>query len=387
MDRQLARVLVAHNFYRWPGGEDAVVEEEIRLLRDHGHAVELLARRSDDADNAHPLRLARQAVWSEVTSRECTEIIGRFKPDIVHLHNTVPLISPSIVWAARRAGVPVVQTLHNFRLLCPQAMLLRDGAICEACVGKLPWRSVAYGCYRGSRAQSAVMTATSAVHGLLGTYRRRVARFIALSEFARRKFMDGGLPAERIVVKCNSVDLPAPEPTDRSGGLFVGRLSPEKGTRILAEAAAAAGASLKVVGDGPEEPLMRSARSLTLLGARPPAEVYGHMRRALFLVMPSLWYEGFPLVLAEAYACGLPVIASRLGALAEFVVQDQTGLLVEPGSVGALGEAVRWAIDHPERMLEMGREARSCYEAHFTGEQNYRALSHIYAGARGAGEL
>ncbi|MFZ5576454.1 MAG: glycosyltransferase family 4 protein [Pseudomonadota bacterium] len=377
-----SRVLVVHNAYQHRGGEDTVVEAEIALLRIHGHEVETYFRSNDDVRGMSAPALARQTVWSSRTVSELEALLQRFRPSVIHVHNTFPLVSPSLYWAAARAGIPVVQTLHNFRLLCLNALFLREGKVCEDCMGRLPWRGVARACYRGSRAASAALASMLTLHRVLGTYQSKVARYIALNEFCRAKFIEGGLPAGRVVVKPNFVDFPAPEPGPRAGLLFVGRLSAEKGIATLAAAMATlTGASLRVAGDGPEATLLDGVPGVLRLGSLPGDAVRAEMARATALVVPSIWYENFPRTIVEAFACGLPVIASRLGALADIVTDGETGLLFEPGDPRDLAAKLAWAQANPERMAEMGRRARAQYEAEFSVEVNYRRLIAIYAEA------
>ena len=323
-------------------------------------------------------------MWARGVAREFTAVLTQFQPDVVHVHNTFPAISPAVHWAAARAGVPVVQTLHNYRLLCVQAMLVRDAAVCEACVGHGPWRGVLHRCYRGSLAASTAAAASLAVHRRLGTWRRKVTRYIALTDFAARKFIAAGLPAQRMTVKPNFVDLPPPPAGARIGLLYVGRLAPEKGLAVLARAAALAGVVVDVVGTGPMAAELAGAPGLRLHGALAPGEVYARMRAAAVLVMPSLSYEGFQRALIEAYACGSPVIASRLGGLIELVQEDHTGWLVEPGSATALAQALRRAVAQPEALAAMGAAARARYAMDFGPETNYCALMAIYEAARAA---
>jgi len=375
------RVLVVHNAYQHRGGEDAVVESEIELLRSHGHAVETYFRSNDDVGGMSSLDMARHTLWSPRTQHDLAELIRRFKPDVIHAHNTFPLISPSLYWAAERAGVPVVQTLHNFRLMCLNALFLLEGKVCEDCMGHLPWRGVARACYRGSRAASAAMAGMLTLHHGLGTYRNKVARYIALNGFCRDKFIEGGLPAGRVVVKPNFVDFAAPEPVPRSSLLFVGRLSVEKGVVTLAAAMARLpDAQLRVAGDGPEAGLLGGVAGVSRLGSLPGEAVRQEMIRAVALVVPSICYENFPRTIAEAFACGLPVIASRIGALADIVRDGETGLLFEPGNPRDLADKMAWALAHPEQMAAMGRNARAQYEAEFSAEVNYRRLMEIYDG-------
>lgn len=371
---------MVHNAYQQRGGEDAVVEAETALLRRHGHTVVEYRRHNDQLAELPSWRAASATLWSGHTLADAARVLSGADIDLVHCHNTFPLISPSIYWAAHRAGVPVVQTLHNFRLLCPQAMLLRDGKVCEACIGHLPWRAAVHGCYRGSRAQSGVLAGMLALHRALGTWRDKIAAYIALSEFGRRKFIEGGLPAARIRVKPNFVDLPAEPPASpRNGFLFVGRLSPEKGVGVLAAAARRLGGfDVRVAGTGPAEASLRGTPGITLLGALPADEVIGEMLRARVLVLPSVWYEGFPRTLVEAFACGLPVIGSRIGALEESIEHGVTGLLSTPGDPDALAHAMAWADAHPVQMIAMGARARQVYRTRFDAASNHAQLMAIY---------
>ncbi len=377
-----SRVLVVHNAYQHRGGEDTVVESEIALLRSHGHEVGTWFRSNDDVAGMSSLSMARTTLWSDRTQQELGERIRSFRPDVIHAHNTFPLISPSLYWAAERAGVPVVQTLHNFRLMCLNALFLREGNVCEDCMGQIPWRGVARACYRGSHAASAALAGMLALHRGLGTYRNKVARYIALNEFCRRKFVEGGLPAARVVVKPNFVDFAAPEPAERAGLLFVGRLSAEKGVATLAAAMTQApGVTLRVAGDGPDAGALEGLANVVRLGSQPGDVVRAEMGRAMALVVPSIWYENFPRTIVEAFACGLPVIASRIGALADIVTDGETGLLFEPGNPRDLADKLAWAQAHPQQMAEMGRRARAQYEAEFSAEVNYRRLIEVYGEA------
>ncbi|MDB5805465.1 MAG: transferase [Betaproteobacteria bacterium] len=377
------RVLLVHNRYQQAGGEDAVVADEMRMLQKNGVHVELYERHNGQVATISPARLAAGTVWSTRTTADLEGIIGRFRPDLIHAHNTFPLISPSLYYGAASHHIPVVQTLHNFRLFCAQAMFMRDGAVCEDCLGKLPWRGVLRRCYRGSTAQSAVLVAMLGAHRSLGTYRRRVTRYIALNRFCRDKFIEAGLPAERVVVKPNFVDLPAPDAAGpRGGALFVGRLSPEKGIGVLADAARLLpDADVEVIGDGPEESRLHGLPGVRLAGRQAPAQIYERMRGAACLVLPSIWYENFPRVLVEAFACGLPVIASRLGAMAELIEDGVSGLLFTPADARDFADKLAWAQAHPEQMRRMGEAAREVYLRNYTSRANFAQLSAIYRDA------
>jgi glycosyltransferase involved in cell wall biosynthesis len=374
------RVLVVHNAYQQAGGEDRVVADEVALLERKGHEVLEMRRDNHDIALTGRLQLAADTLWSRRTHREALELLRRGRPDVVHVHNTLPLVSPSLYWACAEAGVPVVQTLHNFRLACPQAMFLREDGVCERCLGQAPWPAVRHGCYRGSRAQTAVVAGMLALHRGLGTWRDKVARYIALNEFCRGKFVQAGLPAGRIVVKPNFADVePAPAQAPRRDFLFVGRMSPEKGISTLARAwDGCADLALRVAGTGPSAADIASRAGVTMLGALAPAAVLGEMRGAQALVMPSIWYENFPRTLVEAFGAGLPVIASRLGAMAELVEHGITGLLFAPGDAADLAAQLRWADANPGRMAEMGDNARRRFEQSYTADINYARLVGIY---------
>ena len=374
------KILVAHNAYQHRGGEDIVVEAEVDLLRRYGHDVKVYRQHNDALHHMSRAKAAVSAIWSQDSAGAVEEVCNRFHPDVIHVHNTFPLISPSLYWTADALRVPVVQTLHNFRLLCPQAIFLRDGKICEDCVGKVPWRSVTRKCYRESAMQSAVITTMLATHRAIGTYRDRVTRYIALNRFARAKYIEGGLPADRFRIKPNFVaSIGNPDWTDRRGGMYVGRLSSEKGLEVLAAVARSGGArNVEVIGGGPLETLARDTFGERYLGYRPLDEIMARMAQAQYLVLPSICYENSPRTIVEAFSCGLPVIASRLGALADLVRDGVTGLLFHPGDPVDLAEKIAWAESHPEQMERMGQAARAEYEAEYTPERNYEMLVDIY---------
>ena len=381
------RVLMVHNAYQLAGGEDGVVTAELALLRRHGHEVLELRRDNHRIDPQAGaigrLRLAAETLWSCASHAEALELLRRHRPDVVHVHNTFPLISPSLYWACAKVGVPVVQTLHNFRLACPQAMFLRDGKVCERCLGKTPLPALVHGCYRESRAQTAVVVGMLALHRSLRTFERKVTRYIALNEFCRAKFIQAGLPAQRIVVKPNFVDLPQrPQTRARDGLLFVGRLSAEKGVEVLRDAWRGCDEMrLRVAGVGPAAHVLERQPGVHMLGPQTPEQVQAEMGSASALVLPSIWYENFPRTLVEAFAAGLPVIASRIGALAELVEDGRTGLLFEPGNANDLNRVLRWAHTHAPEMAAMGANARARYESHYTPDINYRQLLAIHRSA------
>lgn len=373
------KVLIVHNSYQRRGGEEVVAEREAALLSQNGHEVQIYGRHNETIENMPKVGVALGTLWSRRTTDDLGKCIAAFNPDLIHVHNTFPLISPSLFWAVAKKDLPVVQTLHNFRLLCPQAMFLRDKRTCEDCLGKLPWRGVVRRCYRDSTAQSAVLAGMLTLHRVLGTYQHKVTRYIALNRFCRDKFVEGGLPPDRISIKPNFVDSPVPIDVPRADGLFVGRLSQEKGADVLFGALTRLpGKIVNVIGEGPERAHIQMHGRLRSLGAQTRAEIMEHMQHSSYLVMPSIWYETFGLVLVEAFACGLPVIASRLGVMEELIEDGRTGMLFDPGSSIDLAEKIAWADSHPEEMHRMGRNARKTYLEKYTPQHNYTQLMAIY---------
>jgi glycosyltransferase involved in cell wall biosynthesis len=396
------RILVAHNRYQQAGGEDQAVRAECALLNREGNHVELWEENNDSI--AGPLSAGLTAlacVYSVEHAYEMRRRIRQFRPDVVHVHNFFPRLSPSIHIECRRTGVPVVQTLHNFRLLCPAATLhsQRGGGPCEACLDHcVPLPAVVRGCYRGSRLASLAVAHMLSIHRALGTWNRCVDRFIALTEGARAKFIAGGIAADKIVVKPNFADLdsnPEPNITPETGSsrgnfaLFVGRLVEEKGIRSLLAAWSLLPVKprLRIIGDGPLAPLVADAAAtipgVEWLGPRSRAEVRCAMADAAILVLPSTWYEGFPLVIAEAFAAGLPIVASRLGAMAELISDGRTGKLFSPGDADELAGAVESVLAHPQDLQAMRQHARAEYERKYTAAANYTRLMAIYETALG----
>ncbi len=383
------RILLVHNRYREAGGEDAVFEAEAALLRSHGHDVRTLTADNRSIRPIDAVAVAARTLWSRRAHGDVLRAVASFRPHVAHFHNTFPLLSPSVYYACSKAGVPVVQTLHNYRLLCAAATLYRRGGVCEECpAAGTPWPGFLHGCYRGSRPQTAVVAAMLAVHGALRTWDRQVDAYIALTDFARRKFVEGGIPEAKLFVKPNFVDL-ARSPAHGTGeyALFVGRLSPEKGVTTLLRAwGGLPDIPLFVVGDGPlrREVEAAAARSgglrVRAMGHRERGEVAALMSGARFLVFPSAWYESFPLVLVEALACGLPVVAARLGAAAEIISDGRTGLHFRPADPGDLAARAAWLWSRPGLCSRMGAEARAEFDRAYAGPRNYGILMGIYEG-------
>lgn len=381
------KVLMVHNRYREPGGEDRAFDDEVALLRSFGHDVLTFVEENARIPPRPGPRTAATALWSRRAYRRIRSVVRDERPDVVHFHNTFPLISPAAYYAAHACGVPTVQTLHNYRLACPASTFFRDGHACEDCLGRaFAWPGIVHRCYRGSRAATGVVASMVGMHRAIGTWKSGVDRYIALTRFARDKMLAAGLPGSRIRIKPNFL---APDPGMGPGGgeyaLFVGRLSSEKGVEILLQAWAADPAlpSLVVIGDGPLAPSVRPGASrVRWVPRRSRAEVIDRMSKALVLVVPSTCYEACPLVVIEAFAVGLPVVASDHGALAEMVEDGRTGWLFMPGDAQALAAAVREAAEHPATREAMRGAARAEYESKYTAEINHARLMEIYAEAR-----
>jgi glycosyltransferase involved in cell wall biosynthesis len=383
-------ILTVHNKYLIRGGEDESREAQTALLRAKGHEVIEFVLDNRQIERMSRIGVGLGATWNGEVYGKLRTTIRKRRPEIVDVQNFFPLGSPAVYYAAHGEGVPVVQTLHNFRLLCPGATLFRRDMPCEKCVGRrIPWPGIVHGCYRDSRAGSAAVTGMIAVHRLLGTWGRKIDLFVALTDFARKKFIEGGLPPDKITVKPNFVPGDF-GPGDGAGGyaLYVGRLSSEKGLATLLGAWRLMKGSmpLRIVGDGP---LRRSVQiaaqgdpSIQWLGIRSLGETYDLMGHARCLVFPSTCYEGMPRTIIEALAQGTPVVSSGLGSMVEMVEHGRTGLLVTPGNPPALASALDWVGANNERVQAMRIHARAEFEAKYTAELNYTLLIGIYEQAR-----
>jgi len=378
-------VLIAHNFYQVRGGEDQIYEDVATLLESNGHRVTRFAVHNDDLKSTGKLAMAKMTVWNGPLAKQIAQIIQRDKIEVVHFINTFPQISPAAYYAARRAGAAVVQEVQNFRLSCPAALFLRDGKVCEDCLGKfIPWPAIQHGCYRDSKSASAVVAGMLTTHRMMGTYRKAVDAYIAATPFGKSKLADAGLPIEKIAVKPNFV---SPDPGPGTGkekfALFVGRLSKEKGIDVLLRAwQQNPGVTLKIAGDGPLADQVKSAverlSNVEWLGRQPVERVMQLMGDAGCLVFPSVWYEGLPKTIVESLAKGTPIIASKIGSMIDLVDHARTGLHVPPGDAEALAQAVRSLFAYPQTLAAMRIEARQEFLAKYTPAENYRQLMEIY---------
>ncbi|QBG49275.1 glycosyltransferase family 1 protein [Verrucomicrobia bacterium S94] len=385
------RILMVHNYYQQRGGEDVSMESEVALLKEHGHSVELYSMHNDSIGRIGRFRIAFRTIWSVTSYREIKRIISEQQIEVMHVQNFFPLISPSVYFAAKKCGVPVVQSVRNYRLFCLNAFFHREGKICELCFNKtFAWPGIKYACYRDSKLASFVVASMQFTHHhILRSFSKKVDYFIALSAFVKTKLLEAGIPQERIIVKPNFVN---PDPgrgdADKKRFVFVGRLSPEKGVNTLLEAwetlsaqGQLQGYELVIIGDGPDRQALEmkvDLKSIKFMGRLDAEETLNIIGESKCLIFPSEWYETFGRVAIEAYGKGVPVIASRIGAIEELIQDGKTGLLFEAGNVQSLGEKLVFALENPREMEAMGRAARLLFEAKYSAGANYHQLVGIY---------
>ena len=380
------RILSVHNSYLLSGGEDKSWEAQNNLLCEYGHQVEIYHEHNRRIQEIGLLRTVGRTLWSAESYRNIQRKLIETKADIVHCENTFPLISPSIYYAAQAMGIPVVQSLRNYRLSCLNAYLYRDGKPCEECVGRsLAIPGIANRCYQDNAAASAAVAAMLALHWKMGTYQKQVDMFVALTDFAKDKYVQFGIPEKKIVVKPNFIH---PDPgigtSDGNFALFVGRLSEEKGLRILLEAWQSLGQylPLKILGDGPlrgfVEESQRQISGVEYLGLKPSEEVHQLMGDAHALIFPSQWYEGMPRVIIESYAKGTPVIASNMGAMSKLIEHGITGFHFQSNDATSLTTQVIRSLQDLESWKRMRENARHKFETQFSASINYKALFKIY---------
>ena len=380
------QVLLIHNQYQQLGGEDTIFATEADLLESYGHQVHRYLLNNHQLQEMNSLAITKATLWNSKVYQELRALIRQTKSQVAHFHNTFPLISPAAYYAAKAEGIPVIQTLHNFRLLCANGLFFRNGQICEDCLhNKSPLPGIIHACYRNNRIATIAASSTVKFHSLLGTWSKAVDIFITYSDFAHQMFIQGGLPKEKIAFKTNFL-YPAPEIGMGDGGyaLFVGRLAPEKGTGTLLTAwqKLQNQIPLKIVGDGPLADLVATEAAklngVEWLGRKPLEEIYQLMGKAKFLIIPSEWYETFGRVGIEALAKGTPLIVTKVGALAELVKHQYNGLHFRLGDPEDLVTQVQWLLNHPLELSQMRHNARREFEANYTAADNYQRLMEIY---------
>lgn len=386
------RILLSHNFYgsAAPSGENQVFEAEAKLLRQRGHQVNEFTRQSDDIRAKGiwgAVQGALSTPWNPFAAKAMRQTLDTMKPDVVHVHNTFPLISPSIFHTIGQRAARVL-TLHNYRLFCPAGIPMRAGKVCTVCLDRrsaLP--AVQHGCYRGSRLATLPLAVNVALHRFLGTWANQVDAFITLSEFQRERMVDAGLPASRVHVKPNFYPgLPSVMPWHERAPyiVFAGRLTSEKGVLSLMRAWQAWGAAapeLRIVGDGelrPELEHLTAGLKVRFLGHLSSENAQEQIAGARLLVLPSECFEGFPMVVSEAFAYGTPAAVSNIGPLPSIVQHANSGVLFEPANPASLLNAVRTAWDAPGLLERLGQGARDEFKKKYTEDANYATLMKIY---------
>lgn len=387
------RILMIHNYYgsTAPSGENQVFELEKHLLQSREHEVHEFVRHSDDIRDQGAWGVLKGAIstpWNPFSATAVRRKVEEFRPDVVHVHNTFPLLSPAIFSAIGRRAAKVL-TLHNYRLFCPAAIPTRAGRVCTQCMDErrvMP--ALIHGCYRGSRLATMPLAASVALHRWLGTWQNHVDAFIALTSFQREKMIEAGLPAEKVHVKPNFFagnPTVIPWSSRRPVVVFLGRLSAEKGITTLVRSWLKWGVSapeLRILGDGPLRDRLKR-----LVNGKAPVRFLGHVdalaaqdeiARARLLVLPSEWFEGFPMVIREAFALGTPAAVSDIGPLPSIVQEGRNGVVFKPGDSDSLLEVVREVWQQPKCLEAMGRGARQTFERHYTESVNYEQLMAIY---------
>jgi glycosyltransferase involved in cell wall biosynthesis len=384
------RILVLHSRYLSgpASGENRVVDDEVRLLEEAGHDVVLWAPSVDADGIANKMRAGLGVVWSQTAVRHVERLAREHRPDVVHIHNLFPTLSPAVLRAID--GAALVVTLHNYRFGCLPGTLYRDGHVCTDCVGRLPWPGVVHRCFKDSRAASSVMAASLSLHRGIDSF-GRVDLFLAVSEFLKERHVEMGIDADRILVKRNFTWPSLSREGPGEFFLYAGRLAPEKGLDTILEAWTRVDAPLLIVGEGPEDERLRVAAptGVEFRTTVPGAEIAALTRRARAMLVPSRWYETASRTVIEAYAAGVPVLASRVGGIPEVVSDAETGFLLDPDTPTAWASAATSLLDD-HLSIELGSQAQARWRAEFTPDQALSAIMTTYekavagSGATGA---
>jgi len=379
------KVLVCHTYYQQRGGEDQFFEDEARLLESHGHEVIRYTTHNDQINGRGMLSVAAQTLWNREASARLTQLVKEHRPDVLHVVNTFPLLSPSIFHTAQKLNLPTVASIQNYRMFCAQAMCFRDGKACEACLGKIPWRAVKHGCYRGSRAGSAVVAAMQMLHKHLRTWQSCVDVICVASDFSKSKLIAAGCEPGQMMKKPNFVSVdPGMKNGEGKFALFVGRLAGEKGIQTLLDAWTKHELPypLKILGDGPDSETVKNVAekldNVEWIGRVSNEEVYQWMGRAACLVFPSVGYESLPKTLIESLAVGTPVIGADTASVPEVVSDGETGVIFKGGDADSLATAVHDFFACEDSWQAMRVRCRQEFEVRFTASQNYQHLMKIY---------
>lgn len=383
------KILFIHNYYKQPGGEDVAFSSTVSLMQVHGHETHSYILNNLNIDDSRKINISLSTLWSRTSFYEIISILKKERPDIVHAFNTFPLISPSLYYACRSQEIPVIQSLDNPRLVCPAASFYRNNQLCTICLDhRSPWLGVFHGCYHHSKIHTSIVATMLTIHQWMGTWTNKVNLYLVATQFYRDLFIRGGLPQEKIIIKPHfAIQELVPMEGSKKGGyvLFVNRLDPEKGVKTLLEAWDQLSLPLIIRGSGQLESMVQEwikknpNKPVKLVERLSRTEIYGLMNHARFLVWPSEgYYETFGLTAVECFSLGIPVVASRIGVMAEIIQDGVTGLLFNPGDPEDLAKKVRWLWERPEECQRMGENARREYEQKYTPERNYQLLMDIY---------
>lgn len=377
------KILTVHNFYQLHSGEEKVITNEINLLENNNHSIIFYKKYNEEINKFSVLKKAAllwETSYSKKTYDEVSEIIKNEKPDICHVHNFLPLISPSIYFACKSLKVPVVQTLHNYRLFCTNGMFFRNGHICEECLNNSAYNSLKYNCYRNSKIQTYAVARMIEQNKKKGTWENLIDAFICPTNFVYEKFIEGNFPEEKLFIKPHFlINDPVFSENDENYFLYVGRLDTLKGINLISSLSNnLKKIKIKLIGDGSKYQELKQNKNLEILGKKSYETAINYIKNCIALIFPSITFETFGLSIIEAFACGKPVIASRLGVMEELIEDGETGLLFEPGNTDELSEKIIWANENKDNMKIMGMNARKEYEKKYTAKKNYEILIDIY---------
>jgi glycosyltransferase involved in cell wall biosynthesis len=374
------RILILHSRYLSgdASGENRVVEDECRLLQEGDHDVRLWQPSPTEVRGLGLVRTSARAIWSRPAAQQVVDLVRKHRSDVVHIHNLTPALSPAVIRGVAAEGIPVLVTLHNYRYMCLPATFLRDDRICEDCLGHIPWRGVYHRCYRGSTLASGVMATAFTLHGKLGTF-GKVAKFLAVSSFVKEKYIEAGFPPESIAIKSNFA-WPA-EVREGAGDyfLFAGRLSAEKGVETLIKAWDRSLGRLVIVGDGPQGSMLRASASdgVEFRGFVPGEQIPEILKAARALLLPSICYEAQPRTVLEAYAVGVPVLASDIGGISDLVSDGTTGFAVSPHDLEAWKHTMG-RLNNDSLAINLGANALKVWEAQYSPKRALRNLEQAY---------
>ncbi len=378
------KIVQVHNYYKIAGGEDTVVAQEKKMLENNGHNVVTYYKRNDVIDDfsfLDKVKLLQNTQWSKETYHSFLKFLEQEKPEICHVHNVLPLISPSIYEACKKNGVPVVQTLHNYRLICTNGLLMREEKICEDCLSRSAYGAVLKKCYRNSYLQTYAVARMIEKNKARKVWTEKVDAYICLTEFAKQKFIEHGLPVEKLTVKPNFIEELTISAVEKKEPyfIFVGRITASKGVELLKKIDKELPIPLKMVGEGDLENQFINCENITLLGKKSHAETLKLIQGATALIIPSLWYEGMPMTILEAFSLKTPVIASNIGAMKTMINHELNGLLFEPNKISELKENLSFAISKQPILEKIALNAFTEFQNEYSAASNYKKLMKIYS--------